>query len=88
MTIAEIMQRARELMEKQAAGDTTEIDATPATEESMDATTKRLSELFESKDGLAQNAKKDLGKYFPIDNPIYAMRKQSLIDKVASVLKK
>jgi hypothetical protein len=50
--------------------------------------TQVLSELFESKDGLAQNSKKDLGRYFDIKNPQYAMREQSLVEKVAHVIRK
>ncbi len=73
-------------MEKRATGDTTQIDAMPATEQGHEGTTKRLQELFETRDGLAQNAKKDLSRFFDTKNPMYAMRKQSLIEKVAHQL--
>lgn len=73
---------------KQAAGDTKQIDPMPATEMGHEGTTKALEELFEARDGLAQNAKKELKQFFDISNPLYAMRKQSLIEKCAAVLKK
>ena len=72
--------------EKLAAGDTESIPVMPETQQGHEETTKRLAELFESKDGLAQNAKKELKQWFDTSNPMYAMRKQSLIDKVAHVL--
>ena len=77
-----------EEMRKEATGDTTEIDVMPATEMGHEGTTKRLEELFEARDGLAQNAKKDLKQFFDTKNPMYAMRKQTLVEKVASVVKK
>jgi hypothetical protein len=88
MSIRDIALAMLEAREKLATGQTTEIDATPATQEDMSANTRVLAELFETKDGLAQNAKKDLARYFDLKNPQYALRKQTLIEKIAAVLKR
>ena len=77
------------MMSKISAGDTTDIPAPPqAKKDHALDNTKVLEELFESRDGLAQNSKKDLRKWFDTKNPMYAMRQQSLCEKVASVIKK
>jgi len=77
----------REELQKLASGDTTEIEATPQTKDDMTANTKVLAELFESRDGLAQNVKKDLHNLFNTSDPRYTMRKQTLIEKTAAVLR-
>jgi hypothetical protein len=75
--------------DKYATGDTREIPPPPeAQRQHADTNTQALMRLFESRDGLAQNSKKDLRRYFDITNPLYAMREQTLVEKVASVLKK
>lgn len=88
MSIKDIALAMLEAREKLATGHTTEIDAMPATQEDMSANTRILAELFESRDGLAQNAKKDLSRFFDTKNPQYTLRKQTLIEKVAQVLKR
>lgn len=76
-----------ELMDKLASGGT--IEAPPqAKKDHAENNFKVLDSLFENKDGFAQNSKKDLKRYFPVGNPQYALREQTLIDKVAHVLSK
>jgi hypothetical protein len=77
-----------EIMEKLATGDTKEIPPPPQAEKEHSENTKVLEELFETRDGLAENSKKDLARYFPVGNPQYNMRQQTLCTKVASLLKK
>jgi hypothetical protein len=77
----------KEELEKLAAGDTTEIDATPQTKEDMSANMKVLANLFEHHEGLADKVKQELGNHFDLTDPRYALRKQSLIDKVAYQIK-
>ena len=77
------------MMSKLAAGDTEEIPLPPqASKDRLLSNTKVLEDLFETRDGLAQNSKKDLKKYFDTSSPVYAMREQSLVEKVAHVIKK
>lgn len=77
------------MMNKTAAGETEEIPPPPqAQKEHADTNTRVLMDLFESRDGLAQNSKKDLRRYFDTSNPQYAMREQTLVEKVAHVIKK
>jgi hypothetical protein len=77
------------MMSKLATGDTEEIPLPPqAGKDRQLNNTKVLEGLFESRDGLAQNSKKDLKRYFDTSNPSYNLRQQSLIEKVASVIKK
>jgi hypothetical protein len=74
-------------IEKRASGDTTSIAVPEQTAEDMNEVSKQLAGYFEHKEGLAQNVKQELGKFFDIKDPAYSMRKQTLIDKVASVIK-
>lgn len=83
MNMDEMKHAMRSSMEKLAAGDTTQIDPMDAYKDGAEENTRVLSEFFNTKSGLAQNAKKELNKYFDTRNPIYTMRKQSLIEKVA-----
>lgn len=53
-----------------------------------DENTKALSAYFKSKDGLAQNAKKELSKYFDTNDLKYSLREQSLTEKVAHIIAK
>lgn len=77
------------MMTKIAAGETGEIPLPPqAAKDRLLNNTTVLEGLFETRDGLAQNSKKDLKKYFDTSNPQYAMREQSLVEKVAHVIKK
>lgn len=50
--------------------------------------TKALDALFNNREGVAQRAKEELAKYFPVDNPAYSTRKQELVDKIAHVFSK
>lgn len=83
MDMDEMKRRMQISMEKIAAGDTTQIDPMDAYKDGAETNTKVLAQYFSNKSGLAQNAKKELGKYFDTTNPVYTMRKQSLIEKVA-----
>lgn len=85
MGIQDIALAMLEARQKLATGHTTEIDVQPATQEDMSANTRVLADLFESRDGLAQNAKKDLRRFFDVKNPQYTLRKQTLIEKVAHI---
>lgn len=77
------------MMNKLAEGGTEEIPLPPQTakDRQMNNTTV-LEGLFSTRDGLAQNSKKDLKRYFDTSNPQYAMREQSLVEKVAHVIKR
>jgi hypothetical protein len=83
MDMNEMKRRMQTSMEKIAAGDTTQIDPMDAYKDGAETNTKVLAQFFNHKEGLAQNSKKELNKYFDTSNPMYTMRKQSLIEKVA-----
>jgi hypothetical protein len=87
MSIRDIALEMLEAREKLASGHTREIDAMPATQEDMSENTKVLAALFETKDGLAQNVKKELSRFFDTKNPQYTLRKQTLIEKVAHIMR-
>jgi len=75
--------------EKSASGDTRFIPPPPqAGKEHRLDNTAVLEKLFVSRDGLAQNSKKDLRRYFDTTNPQYAMREQTLVEKVAHIMRK
>jgi len=75
--------------EKSASGDTQFIPPPPqAGKEHRLDNTAVLEKLFVSRDGLAQNSKKDLRRYFDTTNPQYAMREQTLVEKVAHIMRK
>lgn len=77
------------IMSKLATGETEEIPLPPqAGKDRLLNNTKVLEGLFATRDGLAQNSKQDLSRWFDTKNPVYAMREQSLVEKVASVLKR
>lgn len=76
--IAEAMRKAK------LAADNAEF--TDSVLEDADSNTKALAAYFASRDGLAQQAKKELSRYFDTKNPKYAMREQTLTEKTASVL--
>jgi hypothetical protein len=73
------------MLEKIAAGDVIDVPVPPQTKEDHERTTRDLEALFSSREGLAQNSKKDLSRYFDTKNPVYTMRSQSLIEKCAQV---
>jgi len=81
------VEEVKQYMMKLAAGDTKSIEYPSATSEGAKESTKGLYQLFANKEGIAHNDKKKLDKYFDTKSKRYAMRKQTLVEKVAHIVK-